>query len=263
MNRTSFRHTLHSLLHATAALAVLLSAGPAHAGGWRFHVTPYAWATDMGVNAKLDGRTVIDEKIPVTDLLEDIQTIFQMRLEAVNGEFGVMVDAFDVTLASDATGVSLPQGAGTADIESTVGMTILDVTGTFDPKGDRRGVGFLYGTRILDERAEIDATLWPASGGAVLQSYDEDDTMVDALAGVRFSQRFARRWGLQMQADVSTGGTDYTFSAGPALSYAFGQFGQFGVSAGYRYMKMDFKDEGSLNTQMTLSGALLGFRFSF
>ena len=265
MNRTNSRDTLTFTLRSmfVAAAIALLSAAPAHAGGWRFHLTPYAWATDMGVDVKLDGRQVVDKDIRVTDLLEDLDTIFQARLEVTNGSFGVMTDVFDVTLSDEAKGVALPQGAGTADVSSKIGMTILDVAGTFDPNADRQGFGFVLGTRILDERAEIDATLMPAPGVSVPQSHDEDDTMVDALAGVRFSKRFSTSWGVQMQADASTGGTDYTWSLNPSLTYAFGRFGRYGLNAGYRVMKFDFKDEAGANTQMTLSGALLGFRISF
>jgi len=248
---------------ARAALLALLLAAPAHAGNWRFHLTPYAWATDMGVSVKLDGRQVVDEDIKVSDLLEDLETIFQARLEVTNGSFGVMADVFDVTLADEAKGVALPQGAGTADVTSTIGMTILDAAGTFDPKADRQGFGFLLGTRILDERAEIDATLMPAPGVSIPQSHDEDDTMVDVLAGARFSKRFSSSWGVQMQADASTGGTDYTWSLNPSLTYAFGRYGRYGINAGYRVMHLDFKDEAGVNTRMTLSGALLGFRISF
>jgi hypothetical protein len=245
------------------AMTALLLAAPAHAGNWRFHLTPYAWATDMGVDVKLDGRQVLDKDIKVTDLLEDLETIFQARLEVTNGSFGVLTDVFDVTLADEANGASLPQSAGTADVTSKIGMTILDLAGTFDPKADRQGFGLLLGTRILDERVQLDATLMPAAGGSISQSHDEDDTMVDVLAGARFSKRFASSWGVQMQADASTGGTDYTWSLSPSLTYAFGRYSRYGINAGYRVMQLDFKDEAGVNTRMKLSGALLGFRISF
>jgi hypothetical protein len=248
---------------AAAALALVLSAGAARADRWIFSVTPYAWATDVGVDATLGGRQVIDTTIPVSDLLSDLNTIFQGRLEAQHGEFGAMVDLFDVTLTDEVSGLALPQGAGRADLTSDVGMTILDVEGVYDHKGDHQGLAILYGTRVLDERATIDASLNLAAGPTVAQTYEIDDWLVDGLVGARFSQRFGRHWGYQMQADASTGGTDYTWSVGPTLSYAFGKYGQYGVNAGYRHMVVDFEDNGDLNTQMTLTGAVLGFRVSF
>lgn len=246
----------------TTALACLLLAGPAHAG-WRFHLTPYAWATGVGVDATLDGREVVNEDISVSDLIEDLDTIFQMKVEAVNGPFGAMVDLFDVNLSDATNDVALPRGNGTADVASELGMTILDIAGTYDPQGDRQGFAVLGGTRILDERAAIDANVQPASGGNAALAYDTDETLVDALVGVRYTQRLSRSWAVSSQLDFSSGATDYTWSLAPTVSYAFGQFGRYGVNAGYRRMKFDFKDEHGMNTQMTLSGALLGFRLSF
>jgi hypothetical protein len=265
MNRKNSRSTgmpsLSAMLGATT-LALSLLTGAAQAKPWRFSVTPYAWATDMGIDTKLDGRQVVDKTIPVGDLIKDIDTIFQMRLEATNGTFGVMIDAFDVTMSSEKYGVALPDDAGTADLASDIGMTIGDIAGIYGPQR-LRGLAFLGGTRIINDRATIDATFRPAPGVSVAQSYDTDETLVDGLFGMRFGMPFSRHWGAQMQADVSTGGTDYTWSAGPTLSYSFGTLGRFGINAGYRGMKIDFQDEGGLDNQLTLSGFVVGFRASF
>lgn len=263
MNRN--RSKLGDFLRTTAGAAVLTStlfAGSAHAA-WRFHLTPYAWTTGIGVDSKLNGREVVSKDISVSDLIEDLDTIFQMKVEAVNGPFGAMVDIFDVNLLDETNGVTLPQGGGTADITSDVGMTILDVAGTYDPKGDRQGFQIIGGTRVLDERAAIDADLHPTPGTTVAQAYNADETLVDALIGARYVKRFAKYWAVGSAFDVSTGGTDYTWSFAPTLSFAFGQYGRYGLNAGYRVMKFDFKDEGGMDTQMKLSGAQLGMRISF
>jgi len=66
-----------------------------------------------------------------------------------------------------------------------------------------------------------------------------------------------------MQADASTGGTDYTWSAGPGLSWGFGRNGAYAITAGYRHMQIDFQDDKGLDARMTLSGPVLGLRTSF
>lgn len=261
---TTLGASLRRTLFGAAAFALLsfTAAGAAHAD-WRFSVTPYAWLTDVGVDVELDGREVVDETIPVGDLVKILDTILQMKLEAQNGEFGVMVDLFDVTMSDEASGIALPQGAGEAATKSDMGMTIFDLAAVYDPQGDHQGFAFLGGTRILNERATIDATLRATSGGTAELSYETNDTMVDGLIGVRFTKRFSRQWAYQMQADVSTGGTDYTWSVAPSLTYAFGKLGRYGLDAGYRRMAVDFQDEAGIDTQMTLSGFLLGLRTSF
>lgn len=264
-SRSTFLTTARRAAAGGAALALLLcgGAGAAHAGDWSWSLTPYAWLTDVGVNVTLDGRDVVDEQIPVGDLIEDLETIFQLRFEVQNGAWGVMGDLFDVTMADGAEGVALPNGAGEADVDGDVGMTIFDLAAFHDAGGDHQGLAYFGGVRILNERASADATFRPAGGAPVARQYETGDTMVDALVGVRLSRRFARQWGWQMQADVSAGGTDYTWSIGPTLSYAFGKLGRYGIQAGYRRLTVDFQDEDGIDTRMTLSGFLLGVRTSF
>lgn len=248
---------------ATLTLLLLCGAGPAHAGGWHWTLTPYAWLTDVGADVHVGDRHVVDETIAVTDLLEDLDTIAQIRLEAQRGEHGITIDLFDVTMSDEERGVPLPTGSGSADIDWDMGMTILDVAGLYDPQGDRQSFGFLYGVRVIRERIELDATIAPAPGVEIAQPHEEKDTLVDAMIGVRFTKRFARRWSWQMQSDVSTGGTDFTWSAAPSLAYAFGDSGRYALTAGYRHMVVDFQDDGDVDTRMSLSGALVGFRTSF
>ncbi|HET6347791.1 MAG TPA: hypothetical protein VFH88_01780 [Candidatus Krumholzibacteria bacterium] len=255
--------TIRQGVFVLATAALLSGAGAAHAEGWVFSIIPYAWATDVGVDVTVNDTKIVDKDIPVSDLLKDLNFIFQGRLEAQKGEFGATTDVFDVDLSDDKYGVLLPQGAGTADFSSDMGMTIIDVEGFYDRGGDRQGLVLLAGARILDERSTIDATVHPAMGASFTKTYETDDWIVDALIGARFGHRFTRHWGVQMQADASTGQTDYTFSLSPTVGYAFGTKSRFGVNAGYRYMKVDFEDTGNVNPQMSLSGAVVGFRLSF
>jgi len=253
----------HLVVLPAAVLSLFALTAPARAAAWGFTLTPYMWATGVGVDADLAGRQVVDKDISVNDLVKDLDTIFQMKLEVTYGRFGLYADGFDVNLSNDKNGVTLPQGAGSADLSSTAGMTIVDVAGTFDPIGERSGLALVAGSRILNDRATVDATIRPSPGGTALQSYDAHETLGDALIGVHFRHAVWGRFGMQMQADASTGGTDYTWSVAPALTCTLDKLGRVGIDAGYRYMKIDFKDDGSLDTQMRLSGAIVGLRTSF
>ncbi len=141
-----------------AAALLLCGASQAGAGDWKWSVTPYAWATDVGVDVKLDDRQVVDQEIAFEDLLEDLEAVAQVHVEAQRGSHGVMLDLFDVQLAEDGSRVALPVAAGAeAVLSSEIGMTILELGGIYDPRGDRQGFALLYGTRILQQRADIDA----------------------------------------------------------------------------------------------------------
>jgi len=247
------------------AIAALLVAGSsvAGAGDWKWTVTPYAWATDVGVDVKVDDRQLVDEAISVEELLEDLDTIVQVRLEAQKGAHGLFVDLFDVTLSDDATTIALPSGSGEAKLTPKMGMTILDAGAFWDPNGDQQGFQLLYGARLLNERATIGAELSRTDGTTTARTLEIDDTFVDALVGVRFIRPVGKRFSYQMQADVSKGGTELTWSAGPTLGYSFGETGKYTATAGYRRMVVDFDTAEAVDATMTLSGFLAGLRITF
>lgn len=262
-NQTTHTPAMQRALCALVGAAMIMLASTASATSWRFHVTPYVWATNIGVDASLDGRQIVDKDISIGDLVEDLDAIYQVRIQAQNGELSAMIDLFDVTLSDNVNDVALPEGAGQADMTSEVGMTLLDVAGMYDSKGDNQGLAFLVGARFINERADIDANFDLSSGGSAAESYDTDEWLVDGLIGVRYTKRFSRHWSTQAQADFSKGGTDFTWSVGPSISYAFGKMNCFGVTAGYRTMTIDFIDEDGVDSEMSMSGPMLAFRTSF
>jgi hypothetical protein len=242
---------------SSAILAALLIAGAveANASDWKWSVTPYVWATDVGVDASIDDRTVADGEIAFEDLLEDLDAVGQVHVEAQRGAHGLLFDLFDVRLSDDDDRIALPTG-GEAVLKTEIGMTIFEAGGFYDPRGDQQGLAFLYGTRILRQEADIDArfNLSPT------ESYDVEDTLVDGLLGVRYIKNFSPRWSHQVRVDASAGGTELTWSAGSAISYTFGRYA---LLAGYRRMVVDFDTGDSTDVDMTLSGFGIGLRTSF
>ncbi|MCM2268826.1 MAG: hypothetical protein NDJ75_01860 [Thermoanaerobaculia bacterium] len=250
-------------LAATLAAFAVASATAASASEWRWSLTPYAWATDVGIDVEVADRQLVDETIAIEDLLEDLETIAQVRLEAQKGAHGLFLDLFDVTLSDDAQTVALPSGDGEATFTPEMGMTILDLGAIYDPHGDQEGFQLLYGARVLNQRATIEAEVVLASGAPRSRELEIDDTFVDALVGFRYLRRLGDRFTLQAQADVSKGGTELTWSAGPTLGYRFGKSGRYTALAGYRRLVVDFDTAESVDAKMTLSGALVGLRIAF
>jgi hypothetical protein len=248
-----------------AALATLLLAGSgeALAGDWSWSVTPYLWATDVGVDVAIDDVDVVSQEIPIEELVKDVETIAQVRVEARHGAFGLFADLFDVTLSDDAATIALPNGAGTVTLEPEMGMTIFDLGGIWDSNGDGHGLQLLYGARLLDQRAEIDAAFELANGATMEREYEVDETLLDGLVGVRFLGRIDARWGFEVGADASTGGSELTWSAASSVGYTFGPAGRYTVTAGYRHMEVEFDTDEPVEAVMTLSGFVAGFRFAF
>lgn len=257
-NAPFFRHT------ALLATLLLGGAASADASDWTWSVTPYVWATDIGVDVTIDDRNVIDEKIAFEDLLEDVDAVAQVHLEAQRGAHGVMFDIFDVRLSDDDSHVELPvPPGGEAILSSETGMTILEVGGLYDPRGDQQGFSLLYGTRIIQQRADIDARFVIDPAAPVTRTYEVTDTLYDGLLGIRYIKRFSPRWSWQARVDASAGGTELTWSAGTGAAYTFGKNDRYTILAGYRYMVVDFDTDDQVDVDMTLSGFITGLRFSF
>ena len=247
-----------------AAAITLAACGTAHADEWTFSVTPYLWATDVGIDVDLRDRELVDTTIAFDDLLKDLESATLVRAEAMRGEHGISLDLFDVVVADDSGRVALPDGSGSElALDAEVGMTIFDLTGVYDPGADGQGLSFLYGTRIINQREDIGIQLLSDGEPGGSAAYDADDTFVDGLVGIRYARELPGRWSYQFAADVSTGGTELTWSAGPSIGYAFGDTEQYRLTAGYRKLSVDFDTRPEVDMDMTLSGFLVGFRFSF
>ena len=91
-------------------------------------------------------------------------------------------------------------------------------------------------------------------------SFEATDTLVDGLVGFRYSRALSLKLSYGFAADVSTGDTEMTWSAGPALGYTFGENGRYRLTGGYRKIVVDFDTAEALDADLTMSGLLLGFR---
>ena len=113
-----------------------------------------------------------------------------------------------------------------------------------------------------DLEAEFDLGL----AGTLDRKYDADDSFTDALVGARWAGKFAKRWSWGVAADASAGGTDLIWTAQGWAGFSFDEAGKYTLQAGYRHMDFDFETEdGSIvvNSEMTMSGFVTGFRFAF
>ncbi len=228
--------------------------------GWRWTLTPYAWATDVGVDLYIDGTTVVSETIPVEDLMEDLDLTFQGRIEGRRGAYGALLDVFYVSMSDEVNGLTLPQGAGQGDLDWQLDMLIADVAGTYslEQRGWGPRVTWIGGARIVAQDAELDAS-FTTPGGTVQDAREASDTLVDVLAGLSLSADLTERLGFETQLDVSFGETDHTWSAHPALSYSLWD-GRCRLLAGYRHMAIEFEEEDGLSSEVSMSGPVLGLK---
>jgi hypothetical protein len=183
-----------------------------------------------------------------------------VRAEGMLGRHGMAFDLFNVELA-ESHGIELPALPGSQlALETEAGMTILDLAGVYNPNGDRTGFSLLYGARTIEQRNDVELALNFAGTNVGTQSFSASDTLVDGLVGLRYSRSLSPKLTYGFAADVSTGGTELTWSAGPALGYSFGENNRYRLTGGYRKMVVDFDTAESIDADLTMSGLLLAIR---
>jgi hypothetical protein len=250
-------------LAIAAAAAAGLGNSIAAAEQWQWSATPYVWATDIGVNLNVADRELVDADLAFDDLLEKLDRAAMVRVEGMRGPHGMRFDLLNVELA-DAHSAELPGGSGaTLGVDLGVGLTIFDATGVFDARGDGEGFSLVYGTRLIRQRNDLDATLNRDGATLRARSLDTTDTLVDGLVGFRFARTLPHNFSYELAADVSAGSTELTWSAGPTIGYSFGDGDRYRVTAGYRRMDIDFETAETVDADMSMSGLLIGFRFDF
>lgn len=253
------------LIPAAVAIVAAAAAGPASAEEWSWSIAPYLWATDVGVDIAVDDRSVVDTTIAFQDLVEDLDSAALFRAEGMRGSHGLALDVFSVAVADDGGRVSLPGDSGSQlALDASVAMTIVDLAGIYEFGSIATGgPALLYGTRVVHQREDV--TAWRVADGAAgpAAQLESSETFVDGLLGLRYDHELSDRWSYRVAADVSTGGTEFTWSVNPSIAYRFGDEHQYALTAGYRYMAIDFDTDPKVDDDMSLSGFVVGFRFGF
>lgn len=239
-----------------AAALLCLAARPAHA---QWSVTPYIWASSIDADVAVNGRPVVDQHIPFSDLIEDVDLALMLRAEAQYGTVGGMIDLFHVDMSTGGPALQLP-GDVSATLDTDIGMTVLDATGSYGLRKDGQGFAFTAGARLLAQKVTLDLGVLTSPTIADTQRFESNEVLVDAILGARYRDRLATHWAVDARADVGTGGTKLTWSAGAEVAYAFGTTQRFAVSAGYRYLSIEYKDDTPVQASMAMSGFLTGLR---
>jgi hypothetical protein len=256
------------ILWILAVVAVLAPgfASDAHAQEWKWEIIPNIWAADIGVDVAVNDGQISSQEFPFPDVVDKLDFAFQGHVEAQRGRHGLMGDIFLAQLADDDKTFPLGPGGVTAVADADLDLNIFELGGVFNPSGDRKQFSLLYGLRVVDTSTDIDAQFL-VGPGTVSRRYAADDTLYDGLLGARWAGDFTEHLGYQLRADVSAGGTNLTWGAVAGLFWAFGDTGRYALGAGYRHLDIDFDPDhvagADVDVDQTLSGFVVGFRFSF
>ena len=247
---------LDSSMAAISALVLLLALGSSASAqendkiAWS--VTPYMWASDTSLDLTVEDTDInAGVKIPFSDLLDVLDTAFQIHVEGGKGKWSNFID---VTFLETSDTIDRPQ----LTIQTNSQQTFLDAVVAYWPEGVGSQLNFYGGVRYtgFDNRYEFLLDANPLVERRSTADY------YDALVGIRYRFDLSERWGLLTRADLSFGDSEGTALIQGLFAYTVGKRQQNRILFGYQYKQAEFKD-GGLNQDYSFNGPMAGFNFRF
>jgi hypothetical protein len=256
---------------AVATIAVAFSFSPQQslADDLEWTIAPYFWASDVAMDMAINGDPVIGVDASFSDILDKLDMAFMAHIELGTGTFGAFFDGIYISLADDRV-VNLGPGGpilGDLLVDVSLKLNIYELGGYYRMGSGEVGSSafdIIGGGRLIDVTQTLDIVLPGPGATPVNKIIDASET--DIFLGARLSGKFTEKWHYKLRADYAAGGTEGTINGLAAVGYTFGQTGLFSLDLGYRYMNIELKNEdvdGTIETEITMSGPLLGFIFNF
>ena len=252
MNRKKLFGQLLPLLIAHCSLALFAANANAQSSdATQWSITPYIWATNTSLDFKLNGSPVGGADLSFGDLLDVVETAFQIHVEGGKGNWSGFVD-FTLIKTSDVEALPIVE----IDIDSE--QVVLDAAAAYWPGGVGSPLNLYGGVRYseFDDRYRFSVGGTPSGETRSTRDY------LDALLGIRYRFDLRDRWGLLTRGDVSFGDSEGTWQVEVLFAYTVGKRQQNRILFGYRYKEAEFKD-GALTTEFTYKGPIAAFAFGF
>lgn len=229
-------------------LAAVVAAAPAHAEEWKNEVAPYVFGAAMEGRAGVGG-VVADVDMSFGDIVDDLELGFMGMYRGSNETVEVTVDTIWMGLGQSMRG---PNGALAADVD--VDQLALEVAGGY--RVDERLTvfgGLRYNDLDLDVRTVGPLGDRRRSGG---------ESWIDPLIGAHYTIPFSDAWSVALRGDVGGFGVGSDFAWQAVATARWQPTPKLGLLAAYRYISMDYDEDGFLY-DMTIAGPALGVVFTF
>jgi hypothetical protein len=232
-----------------AAIAMLGSASYAEAQStddkWQFKLTPYLWLAGFTGDTGSDGVDLP----PINPgyqffSLENFDGVAFLTFTAKKGQWAVH---------SDLVYISFADTVQVGPVESSFDLSggTAEVSAGYRPDS-WENTGLVFGVRGV--KVNLDAVLTPGPAGSDSRSF------VDPIIGVYHQQSFDNQWGLMMRGDIGSSSSELMINAMLAGTYRFTE--AFTLAFGYRYLKIDFKEDDFL-LDASIQGYSVGFQFEW
>ena len=221
-------------------------------GTVNWSITPYFWASDTSLDLTVEDTDINGGvEIPFSDLLDVLDTAFQIHVEGGKGKLSAFAD---LTFLETSDTIERP----VLEIRTNSKQTFIDAALAYWPQGVGSQLNVYGGVRYTEFDDRYDFAL----GADPLVTRRSSQDYFDVLLGVRYRFDLSDRWGLLTRGDVSFGDTEGTWLLQGLFAYSVGKRQLNRILFGYQYKVAEFKD-GGLNSDYTFSGPMAGFNFRF
>jgi hypothetical protein len=248
------KQTLRAAMYFTSAILGASVAPSAHAAGdWEWMVAPYVWGPSVGTDLRttVPPEGGISNDTDFSNVIDKLEGAFLIHIEGQGETFGVYADFTYLGLGDTRTFERF-------ESESDLDARLFDAAAVWSPGAGAFDGWELYGgLRYID----VDATLRfdPVNPAFSSTTFDAGDSFSDFLIGTRYLWKINDRWGMSLRGDTSFGDTEGTYSLAVTGSYRTGNGAWY---FGYKYFSLEL-ETGNTNTELTLSGPLVGYGFRF
>lgn len=240
-----------AMVSATAPSVLAAEAAAQESKDWEFRIVPYIWGAGIQGDVGIGRLPAQGVEASFSDIWNNLEIAGMAAFEARKGRWGVLVDAIYIDLGDT---VPTPDPAyGNADV--SMNQQLYSGLMTYRIYGaEKVTVDMGWGPRYV----RIDSALELTSGVAQGRKVSGTEDWWDWLAGVRVIGHPGKRWSLMGYADIGGGGSELTWEAVVAASFAFNK--TVSLPFGYRYLSIDY-DQNSLLYDVAMEGPFLGVGF--
>lgn len=231
---------------------------------WTFSATPYFWAAGLkGTQASIPPLPALELDASIGDVLTNLDYAVASMLELRKGKFGLNTDFLLLNLGVDTSAMPIP--GLSANLRTDLTAIIVQMAGTYRVFEKKQGwLDLVAGVRGW----YLDTGLKAAIGPIVFRT-SHIEGWADGLGGIRTrinlrALEFPVGEGLHLAATLIGGGgmsSSFVDLTG-GMGYEFTD--QIKVFAGYRYLKVDYKNDGNgFIFDIEMQGPMLSGTYKF
>lgn len=251
-----------AMMVLTGLMAASPFASAKASDSWEWAVTPYLWLPSITVDADTNVPPGgVSNDTSFEDVVDGLQGGFLFHVEGQGEQFGMLGDVMYISLGTSSEFTNF-------DTESDLDAQIWELAGVWNVDPDRYdGWDVIAGLRYIDLGLEM--TFDPVNPAYSDVELDGGDTYSDFMIGARYIGNFDGKWGYNLRADGSWGGTEGTTNLEGNVTY---KTSNGAWAFGYRYLTTTLKTDNKLanatsgddlDLDITLSGPIFSYTWYF